>query len=633
MGEEFPEAWGKNQQGYLAIPKKVSLKVGEFEPNPWGLYDMHGNVEEWCRDWYNPHADGDITDPLGAAPTDCRVTRGGSHNTETRYMDSADRHGMMPEARNWLIGFRVVQGELPETTNLPAPDTPLCMRDVSQDAYDWAAHAPDVSEPYFARPREYVIKPHGNHNHQPSITWCPNGDLLAIWYVGWTEVDRDLRVTASRLRAGADAWEPASEFFHPENRNAHGSAVFHDGKGTLYHFNGVSAAAHYRNCLALVLRKSRDNGATWSRAELVNPEFGPGNQVIGTPLVTDDGDMIVLCDDTGPTAAFGSNLYLSTDGGKTWADPRGDWDTPPELVEGGTGHTIAGIHAGIVQLDDGRLLAMGRGQNIDDKMPLSISDDMGKTWTYHTSPFPPVGGGQRLALLKLREGPMMLASFDNDGWTLTDASGTERKVKGLFTSISEDGGKTWSTPKLVTPGGDFRRMYNGQAWTKQFLLDAHRGEPKGYLAATQTPDGVIHLISSGVHYAFNLAWLKAPARPSLPPLAPVGVWREEHFTEGERTTLRFDVTERIEKPGKYQVTFTYRFGPHGVHLHRVSLLADGKVVSTDKHGGWAGGAPSNTSFMVELDEVREDGEYVLEAEMGGGAVQTNGDVDMYPMTP
>ena len=43
-------------------------------------------------------------------------------------------------------------------------------------------------------------------------------------------------------------------------------------------------------------------------------------------------------------------------------------------------------------------------------------------------------------------------------------------------------------------------------------MDATHAEPKGYLAATQTPDGIIHLISSGIHYRFNLAWLRLANR-------------------------------------------------------------------------------------------------------------------------
>ena len=48
----------------------------------------------------------------------------------------------------------------------------------------------------------------------------------------------------------------------------------------------------------------------------------------------------------------------------------------------------------------------------------------------------------------------------------------------------------------------------GGAWTGDFKMDATHAEPKGYFACTQTPDGVIHLISSRLHYRFNLSWIQ-----------------------------------------------------------------------------------------------------------------------------
>ena len=60
--------------------------------------------------------------------------------------------------------------------------------------------------------------------------------------------------------------------------------------------------------------------------------------------------------------------------------------------------------------------------------------------------------------------------------------------------------------KLLTDGKT--RVLDGGAWTGTFTLDATHAEPKGYLACTQSPDGMIHLLSSRVHYRFNLAWIE-----------------------------------------------------------------------------------------------------------------------------
>ena len=78
--------------------------------------------------------------------------------------------------------------------------------------------------------------------------------------------------------------------------------------------------------------------------------------------------------------------------------------------------------------------------------------------------------------------------------------------QGMFAALSYDEGETWPVRKLLTDGSG--RTYDGGAWTGSFTMDPGHAEPKGYLACTQTPDGVIHLLSSRLHYRFNLAWLE-----------------------------------------------------------------------------------------------------------------------------
>ena len=148
-------------------------------------------------------------------------------------------------------------------------------------------------------------------------------------------------------------------------------------------------------------------------------------------------------------------------------------------------------------------------------MPMSLSTDGGKTWTYHASEFPPIDGGQRLVLMRLREGPLLLISFTDHplrtaeadrGMTFTDSEGREYRGFGLFAALSYDEGKTWPVRKLLTDGE--RRLLNGGAWTQFFEMDGTHAEPRGYMAATQTPDNMIHLLSSRLYYSFNLAWLE-----------------------------------------------------------------------------------------------------------------------------
>jgi hypothetical protein len=327
------------------------------------------------------------------------------------------------------------------------------------------------------------------HNHDPAVTDCPNGDLLAIWYSCNTEPGRELCILASRLRRGADEWEPASAFWDAPDRNDHAPALWFDGQRTLYHFNGLSAAATWGS-LATVLRTSTDSGATWSKARLIMPEHGTRHMPVESVFRTNEGFIILPCDAvTGGQG--GTAVHASRDGGQTWAD---------------SGGRAAGIHAGVVQLRDGRLMALGRGDNVDGKMPRSLSADFGKTWTTGASPFPPIGGGQRLVLTRLAEGPIFFASFGKQ--TIRDAAGRDRAVSGLFAALSLDEGETWPVRRLVTDDGPGRTI--GSTDDAPFTLGATSAEPRGYLSVCQTPDGLVHLISSRNHYAFNLAWLKSP---------------------------------------------------------------------------------------------------------------------------
>ena len=84
-------------------------EVGKKAANDWGLYDMHGNVLEWCWDWMGLYPDEAQTNPTGASSGSNRVYRGESFYVSALYARSAQRAGDIPNYSNWRIGFRLVR--------------------------------------------------------------------------------------------------------------------------------------------------------------------------------------------------------------------------------------------------------------------------------------------------------------------------------------------------------------------------------------------------------------------------------------------------------------------------------------------------------------------------------------------
>jgi hypothetical protein len=491
--------------------------------HPWGLEHLNGPVEQWCLDWYGPYPAEAVSDPAGYRAGTHRVTRGGSERVGSESMRPTNRMGFLPGDRYGALGFRVVIAEDPSSWIDEQP-VPLNRRDVSHQAWHWSAHRVDPDRPYFRGPEVYVKVPPGSggplfskHNHFPALTWCPNGDLLATWYTCLTEGGTQLNIAASRLRRGAEEWEEASLFWDSADRNDHSAALWTDpDTGRLYHFQGTGSHPNQGHQV-LAMRTSDDSGASWSRPRIIDHARSMWNPHV--VMRSREGYLVVTSDYNFDQPMWG-RIIVSRDGGESWRESAGK---------------IHGQHCAVVQLADGRLMAVGRdnwnAEHVAARgfgLPISTSGDWGESWSHRREPA--LGGGiswgQRPVLIRLREGPILYIGFsdalreidregygrryvEEQGLEVEDAAGKRRTIHGLFTALSLDEGRSWTHRRLLTPGPEERRL-DGGGNTGRFISDASFAEPRGYLQAIQAPDGVIHLVSSRLHYRFNLAWLKTP---------------------------------------------------------------------------------------------------------------------------
>lgn len=395
--------------------------VGQKHSNAWGLYDMSGNVSEWCQDWHGYYFDGRSVDPVGPSVAAHKVLRGGGWTATGGRCRSSRRDHEEVTAEHSHIGFRVALG------------------------------APVAGEPGAPQFTDvFVAGQDGVSTYRiPAMLTAPDGTLLAFCEARKESQD-DASPTDMVLRRSLDegkTWLPMQTLVPGTGLEAlmNPCAVVNQAKGevVLVGINAHKTSPGHHRCLVL---KSKDNGATWSvprdiTEAIVHPDdrFVPGPGV-GVQMAN---GRLVIPGYTGEASVemeenFRSCVMYSDDGGETWT----------------MGATVGELsdESQVVSLNDGKLMLNMRGNMGRSCRGVATSADGGATWSgvrwdavLNECPC-------QASILRYGKGDsgtdqLLFANPDNFG----ELYGVVERTK-MTVRMSHDGGQTWPVKRLIHAG-------------------------------------------------------------------------------------------------------------------------------------------------------------------------------------
>ena len=311
--------------------------------------------------------------------------------------------------------------------------------------------------------------------HAPALLELPNGDMLCCWFAGTYEGSADIRIICSRLERDGDRWSKPVDISGDPTRSEQNPSLFYgpdDAVWAIYtaQLDRQAGKDNMQFTSQIRCQKSTDGGRTWGPYETLFAREGSfcrqpiqvlanGRWIFGNWLCTDSVDGL-----SGDPTAF----QISDDQGRTWRQV----DMP---------NSRGRVHANVVEMDDGHLLAFMRSREADF-IYRSESLDWGDTWS-EPKPTPLPNNNSSISALRLQSGRVAIAY--NPTCT-PDPKPGKAAWPGLrcpvAVALSEDGGLTFPIVRWMERGEGYMGEEN-RTNNKQYE----------YPYLMQSRDGMLHL--------------------------------------------------------------------------------------------------------------------------------------------